>query len=80
VNGAAATRARAWEGFFKMKLSWRALLLALALSTLAACAHKDLTAPCEAGSGWFGWFEASGNAFACEPLRPINDGGEVGLR
>ncbi len=63
-----------------MKLTWRALLLALALSTLAACAHKDLSAPCEAGSGLFGWFEASGNAFACEPLRPVNEGGDDGLR
>jgi hypothetical protein len=73
-------RDREGEGVFKMKLTWRALLLALAFSTLAACAHKDLTAPCGAGSGWFGWLEASGAAFACEPLRPINDGGDDGLR
>jgi hypothetical protein len=63
-----------------MKISWRAGILALTLSTLSACAHRDLTAPCEAGAGLFGWLDGSANAFACEPLRPINDGGGIGLR
>ncbi len=41
-----------------------------AMLMLSACAHKDLTAPCTAHSGW-------GSAFAadepgCGPMRPIN--------
>jgi hypothetical protein len=63
-----------------MGLSWRAMILALALSTLSACAHKDLTAPCEVGSGFFGWLYGSANAFACEPMRRVNVEGDDGLR
>jgi hypothetical protein len=63
-----------------MKISWRAGILALTLSTLSACAHRDLTAPCEAGAGLFGWLDGSGNAFACEPMRRVNPEGDDGLR
>ena len=45
--------------------------LALALLSLSACAHKDLTAPCSRDSHWF----AFGNAYAatdCGPLLPLN--------
>jgi hypothetical protein len=61
---------------------WRSGLVALVLVSLSACAgHKDLTAPCDATrGGLFGLLLASGSAFACEPMRPINDGGEDGVR
>lgn len=80
VSGVAGVRARAREGHFKMRFSWRAIILALAFSALSACAHKDLTAPCEAGSGFFGWLDGSANAFACGSMRPVNSEGDDGLR
>jgi hypothetical protein len=63
-----------------MVLSWRAIILALALSALSACAHRDLTAPCQATSGFFGWLDGSANAFACGPMRRVNSEGDDGLR
>ncbi|SEF13259.1 hypothetical protein SAMN05444161_8902 [Rhizobiales bacterium GAS191] len=42
---------------------WMLILLGL-LCGLAACAHKDLTAPCDRGEG--GWFSD------CGRLRPVN--------
>ena len=45
--------------------------LALALLSLSACAHKDLTAPCTRDSHWFSF----GGAYAatdCGPLLPLN--------
>jgi hypothetical protein len=80
VNDAASFRAREGQGHFKMRFSWRAIILALAFSSLSACAHKDLTAPCEAGSSFFGWLDGSANAFACGPMRPVNSEGDNGLR
>jgi hypothetical protein len=62
---------------------WRGGLVALVLVSLSACAgHKDLTAPCDAtrGDGLFGLLLASGSAFACEPMRPINSGSADGVR
>ncbi len=51
----------------------RTVLFGLTLLALSACAHEDLTAPCDAtdNGGLFGWLERSGRAFACEPMRRI---------
>jgi len=46
-----------------------ALVAAAALS-LSACAHRDLTAPCAAGSSWGSAFAAA--EVGCGLMRPAN--------
>ena len=46
--------------------------LALALLSLSACAHKDLTVPCSRDSHWFWSFGSAFAATDCGPLLPVN--------
>jgi hypothetical protein len=46
--------------------------LALSISSLSACAHKDLTAPCSRDSHWFSSFGGAYAATDCGPLLPVN--------
>jgi len=46
--------------------------LGIALTTLSACAHKDLMAPCTRDSSWWSFGRAYAAASDCGPLLPIN--------
>jgi hypothetical protein len=51
----------------------RYFLLALGAAaglSMSACAHKDLTAPCTAGSSWGSAFAA--DEAGCGLMRPVN--------
>ena len=64
-----------------MQHVWRLTLVAAAFLTMSGCAHKDLVAPCDAGSGGlFGWAWPSSSAWACEEMRPINEEVHIGGR
>jgi hypothetical protein len=64
-----------------MRNIWRLTLVSALFLTISGCAHKDLIAPCEAGpGGLFGWAWPSSSAWACEAMRPINEGAHLGGR
>jgi len=48
------------------------IALGMALTTLSACAHKDLMAPCTRDSSLWSFGQAYAAASDCGPLLPIN--------
>lgn len=58
----------------RIRIARHAIVLAfgMALTTLSACAHKDLMAPCTRDSSVWSFGRAYAAASDCGPLLPIN--------